>query len=469
MAGSFLQTASRQVVDVSTFLKEAAGNNGIKYRAEKGKKHHVYFPYQMRQIEVDGQVQQVPSLVAIYGKVHEWNDSSNKYHATICLDGVVRKADDGVTILNDGSCPFCNRVADGWDIYKYRMDNEEATCVLTGENRKKHLETCKQAFANERKAKAANAYMYVLVALYTTNDSDGTPKLGDDQLPVYELKVMRLSTSRVEKIQKQLVNSGMQLAGSEVIFEYDDSDDVRLQISQSTISAVWGDQQYVRSYPGLLEKINSEVDKFQFDGIDEVFREWKGMSSIEAEKVVKELFDKWDAYQQEKLVNPNARYLEYASDLHVQTPNLTGIGAGIVPHIAATGQPTIPNIPGIGQPGNQFQQGMPIVPGIPGMGQAVNGGVQNNVPQQNANVSGGYAQQGMSGVPVGTGSTEKQVHQNTDGIPGLSGGTNNTAIPGMSGINTSGIPGMSSTGTPNVANTANELLGGAVNGSGIHI
>ena len=161
---SFLKSASKQVSDVRTFLRDSAGGNSIKYAAEKGAKHVIYIPFtsQTQLDEATGANVVAKQICAIQGAVHEWSTQDGKFKASICLKDVIRKAEDG-SVLNDGSCPFCDRVTDAWDIYRYRKDMEEATCKLTGEQRKNHLDKTFSAYADERKAKDARVYMYILV------------------------------------------------------------------------------------------------------------------------------------------------------------------------------------------------------------------------------------------------------------------------------------------------------------------
>lgn len=378
MAGSFMQTASRQVLDVSTFLKEAADNNGIKYVAEQGKKHRVYIPPCTQEIEEDGVKKAVQSIIAISGKVHEWKDAAGKFYSTICLADVVRRDEQG-NIINNGSCPFCDRVDDAWSIYNYRLEQEEANCNLTGENRKNHLDASKTTFADERKAKKPTNYMYMLVVKFKTNE-DGSPQMSDKQLPLYELKVMKLSRSRVEKIQKQLLNSGVGFAGSEVIFDYPNTEDKRLQISQSTVSPVFGDALFMNKYPALKEQIDADVQKFTWDGVDEAFKEWKGMTQAKADETVGELFSKWDEYKEAKLINPLAKYAEYASDLQVNNPSLGVPQIPNVPQINATSQPIVPGI---------AQAETPVVPNVPNV--PVQPQVEQNVQATQAVAQGEVA------------------------------------------------------------------------------
>lgn len=345
---SFIKTASRPVGDVKAFLREAAGGTSIKYSAEKGARHILYIPYTNQQVvdETTGNTVVQKTICAISGAVHEWTTADGKFKATVCLKDIVRKADDGVTVLNDGSCPFCDRVADAWNIYKYRKEQEEINCKLTGEARNKHLETALGSFRDERKAKEVRNYMYILVAKFKLN-ADGSASIGQDGLPEYELKVMKLSASRVEKIQQQLVNSGAEMTGSELIFEYPNVDDRRLLVSQSTIAPVFPNNMVTAKYPDVLNRINDDVAKFNWEGIEKSFPEWSGMTSQEANNIMTNMFEEWDKYSQEKLVNPNAKYLEYIAQTPSTVPNLNGVDGALPGGVA---MPQIPNIPTVAQP-----------------------------------------------------------------------------------------------------------------------
>lgn len=366
---SFLKSASKQVTDVRSFLRESAGGNGIKYVPEKGAKHIIYIPYQSTtQIDPETNAEKsVKSICALQGAIHEWTTQDGKFKATACLKDVVRKDDDG-NVLNDGTCPFCDRISDAWDIYRYRKELEEADCKLTGDQRKQHLEKTFKLFADERKAKEARIYMYILVVKFRLNES-GVPVVGSDGLPEYELKVMKLSASRVEKIQQQIANSGSELPDSELIFEYPNVDDRRLLVSQSTTAPVFPNNRLVTKYPALLNKINEDVSKFEWDGIEKSFPEWSGMTSLEAKTTVDNMFESWDSYKKELATNPRAKYLEYVVETPTAKPSINGEDtvpvAGAIPVI-----PTVPNIPNVAPsvpetPNVQADATTPVAPTIP--------------------------------------------------------------------------------------------------------
>lgn len=352
--GSFLKTASKQVADVRNFLRDSSGANGIKYVPEKGAKHILFIPYSESVVidDATGAQSVQKQICAISGAVHEWSTAEGKFKASVCLKDVIRKSDDGQTLLNDGTCPFCDRVTDAWDIYRYRKELEEANCKLTGEQRKAHLDKTFSVYADERKAKDPRNYMYILVVKYRLNEQE-KEVLGADGLPEYELKVMKLSASRVEKIQQQLVNSGAEMAGSELIFQYPSVDDRRLLVSQSTTAPVFPNNQMVVRYPALLNKINEDIAKFDWDGLEKAFPEWAGMTSMEAKSITDSMFEQWDAYKKEITVNPSAKYLEYVVATPATTPSLGG-DAPVVPTAGIPQIPNIPNVPNV----------PPVVPGV---------------------------------------------------------------------------------------------------------
>lgn len=341
MASSFLSTASKRVTDVRGFLRDAATSSSIKYAAEKGAKHILYIPYTNVETEDEkGEKVLQKQIIAISGAVHEWHGADGKYKATVCMKDVIRQSEDGKVTLNDGSCPICNRVSDAWDIYRYRKELEEVNCKLTGEDKKKHLETVNSVYADERKAKDARTYMYVLVAKMRTENNNVV--LDSAGVPEYDLKVMKLSSSRVEKLQQQVANAGSELAGSELMFEYPNTDDRRLQVSQSTTALVFPNNMVTTKYPALMSKIVQDVNKFDWEGIEKSFPEWAGMTTAEAEKNTNELFEKWDEYKKEVQINPAAKYMEYITDTPVTNPSLNvGIPA---PTVAIGGSTGVPNL-----------------------------------------------------------------------------------------------------------------------------
>lgn len=368
--GSFLSVAIKPCTDTRDFLREAAGGSSLKYSAEKLAKHQIFFPTKVAVItKEDGTQLQENQIIAIQAAVHDIYDGKN-YKPTVCLKDMVRKSEDGTTLLNDGTCPICDRISDAWDISNYRMDLEEKRCTMEGEDRNKYLKKSGQNFRDDRKAKEARYQMYILIVRFMTKD--GQPILGEDSLPTFKLQVMKMSKNRVEKMQQQLINSGCQFGGSEIIIEYPDEDDKKLLSSQSSTTPVFPDRRITTMYPAVLAKINEEVNKFEWDGIDKVFPEWAGMTCMEAKSIMDSAFAKWNKYQQELLVNPNAKYLEYATATPAAQPAIGGgVSAPVVPQIPnmQAAAPVVPQIPNVGaqQVNAAFAQApvAPVAPVIP--------------------------------------------------------------------------------------------------------
>lgn len=364
MANSFLAAAGKKATDIRSFLRNAQGGSSIKYRAEAGKKHLVYIPYtDIEQQDDDGNVVNVKTLVALYGSVHDWRDSADKYHAHVCLKGVISEKDG--ELVNDGNCPFCDRVQNGWDIYNYRYALEEKTCGKTGTDLAKHMEKVKSQLADERKSKDAKSYIYMLVALFKT-DTSNKPVIGQDGMPEYELKVMKLSASRSEKIQNQLENAGTDLPGSELIFDYPTNDDIRQVVGQSTTSPVFTNNMLTEKYKGLKDKIKADVDKFiadEWDGLDKAFPEWSEMSTRQAKLAMDELYKKWDEYQEELKTNGNAKYLEYGGEQN----NTSNPSLGTAQPMSGGVQ--MPNA----SAENTASNGMPQLGGVPDVNSLFNG------------------------------------------------------------------------------------------------
>lgn len=322
--------ASKRITDIRDFLREASGGNSIKYNPVKGGKHQIYVPFQqVTYIDEDGNKQTKNAPIAISGEIHEWKGLDGKFNAVHCMKDFMRKGEDG-SPLNDGSCPFCDRVSDAYDIYNYRMELEKSSCNLSGDALDKHMEKVAATCREEMKARKPRYYLYVLIALFKF-DNAGKPVMDDDGDPQYDMKVMRLSGYRMEKMEQQLNNSGSQFVGSEIIFEYPSTDDPRLLVSQSTTAPVFPTNMMTAKYPRLVEKINQDCSKFEWDGIEKSFGEWKAMSSFEAANIMTKMFEKWDEYRKNLEVDPNARYMEYVSSVPTSQPQLSGLGAPMIP------------------------------------------------------------------------------------------------------------------------------------------
>ena len=374
---SFFSTACKPVADVRTFLKEAAGNFGLKLSAEKGAIHHIYFPARtVVKYDEAGNAVEDKTLCAIAGKVHSLRLPGQKFREVMCLKDIVRTADDG-TMINDGSCPFCDRVADSNAIFFYRRDIEDKRCQLQGDDRKKYLENVSKTLGDEKKVLDERLYMYTIVAKFK-DTADGSAVLGKDGLPEYELKVMRLSGSRLQDFEKILKNAGVGIYDAELKIEYPNSDDKRLLVSQSTVSPIFEAAKFVSQYPAVKDKIAKEVEEFNWEGIAKAFPEWEGASVAEALKITSEQFEQWDKYQNELKTNPNALYLEYQTSTAMQNPSLSvaqatngmmigngqQVGGAVMPTM-----PTMPTMPNMGamQMPNMGAVQMPTMSAVGGM------------------------------------------------------------------------------------------------------
>ena len=351
---SFLAQANKSIKDVRSFIKEASTSNSLKYKAEKGAKHILYFPYTQTEVrDEDGNVVEVVrELIAQRFSVHEWQ-RGGKYEACVCHDQLIINDDNG-NMIADGSCPICDRVQDGWGIYNYRKELEEATCKLTGDQREKHLETARRGFLNERKAKEANEYLYVLVAKFKNNGK--SPVLNEKGKPEYELKVWKMSVSRLNKLVTILDNNGEDFEGVELSISYGDHDDIMMLSGQATFSTVYPDKRFTKLHPDVLAEINEDVAKFEWDGVEKSFVELSIMTNTKMKEVTENLFEEWDKYRSELALNPGAKYMEYASALPESKPSLVpennipgpaGLSKEDMDVNDVFGAPDVPTLPGI--------------------------------------------------------------------------------------------------------------------------
>lgn len=314
---SFMACARKKVTDIKAFVKEASGANGLKYKAERNAKHLLYIPVKME--EADGK--EIATINAQMAKVHEGNDANQKYYSFMCLDGIYREDTQGdqTVVLNDGTCPYCEAVQDAWEIYNLRMELAKAQGKT-----EKELEEAKKIALDERKVKEANDYMYLVVCqikLKTGTEPEINATTG---LPEYELKVMRMSKSKAEKLMNGAEDSGLEFAGSELIYNYPDTEDPRLLSGQATSSfLVPGTKKSVISqYPELKKAMDEACEKFEWDSIAKVFPEWKGTTTKEAKIFVETQFKQFNQYKLELQSNPNAQYLEYVAAPATNKPEL---------------------------------------------------------------------------------------------------------------------------------------------------
>lgn len=308
---SILKVAGRMQTDIKQFIENSASGNSMKYSAVPNARHFIYIPTKKQLVtRTDGSQEEVEGIIAYSVDIHELNMPGDKYKAVPCIENVVVNAEDG-TIINDGICPFCDRVNDAWDIVNYRMGIEEANCQLVGEDRDKHLKEVKKGILSTIKCNTKTPILYMLVFVYNT-DSKGEPIISDATgLPEYTPKIWKLRPSRIEKMQEQVTNAGGVFGGSEIAIKYPDNQDPRLLVTGSTTAPLFESKQFIMRYPGLKEQLQSDAEKFNWDGVEKAFPELTDLSSNAANKMASELFKDWDAYQKRLAVDPNAQYLEY--------------------------------------------------------------------------------------------------------------------------------------------------------------
>lgn len=308
---SFLNSAKKSATDVRSFLREASSNNGVKYKAEQASKHYIFIPYlNIESIGDNGESTFERQLNAITGKVHEWTGSDDKYKAVLCLEGIVRKDETTGAILNDGTCPMCDRIGDAWEVYNYRVEIEKAK----GLDEEKFKEA-KRACIDQRKIKDATPYIYIVVAQFRMNKGDIIIN-STSGLPEFDLKVMKMSTSRIEKIQKIVENSGMEFLGTEIIFDYPDTNDVRLLSGQCTTTPLMPQMKnsIIGKYQAVEAAIIKATEAFDWEGIEKSFPEWKGMETEQARIAMQTQFRQFDEWKTAQIANPDAKYLEYLTN-----------------------------------------------------------------------------------------------------------------------------------------------------------
>lgn len=309
---NFINAAKRPVESIETFLRDAADNT-IKYKPEAGKKHWVYFPYQMGTNE-NGETVKEP--IAIMGRVHELRPEPNKYEACICLDGIVIDGE------NDGTCPFCDRVNDSFSIYRYKMDKAVEKAEkrnMVGDELDEYKKNSSRKFMEETPVSKAKPYLYMLIVQFKMDAQQRGLETGPDGLPVFELKVMKLSDKGIAKIRETFINSNIEFEGSEAIFKYDNKENAMLVAGSRVVSPVFQGRA-LDSYKGLREAIEAAVAKWDWEGIQAAFPEWKGCTVEQAKAKCDKIFHAWDAYQ----ANPAVGFLE-DKDEKTTNPALPGV------------------------------------------------------------------------------------------------------------------------------------------------
>lgn len=371
MGNRFVAASSRPVFSVKQFLRDSS-DNSIKYRPESGKKHFVYIPYITCKDENGNDVK---SIVAISKHVHEMTPAPGKYDASICLKGTEIKDENG-NLINDGTCPFCDRVTDSWNIYNFELNRAVERAEkqgMTGQALEDYKKSCKSNFGRNLKIKAGKSYIYLLIAQYKMT-AGNQPEIGPDGLPAFELKIMKLSEKSIQKIQQPFDNSGLQLEGSEAVFSYDVDDSPMRVAGSRTVSPIFQNT-FISRYPGLKDAIDAAVAKWDWEGIESAFREWTPISTEAAKKKCDEIFADWDAYQ----ADPSKGYLGSDAVDKTSNPSLTG-------PTSTPNAPTNVNVQlgGGNVPQGQAEQSQGVqMPGFGGFGGFGNGG--NSNPQVDPN------------------------------------------------------------------------------------
>lgn len=360
MGNKFLKSAARPVTSVKEFLRDSA-DNSIKYKPEAGKKHIVYIPFTE---DLDESGNKTHNIIAIQRGVHEMTPAANKYDACICLEGIEDVDDEG-NVINDGSCPFCDRVGASWDIYRYKMDVAKKRLEaqgFMGEQLDAQLKTQSQANSSALIVKKAKPYIYMLIVQYKLGLQD-RPEIGPDGLPVFELKVMKLSDKGIAKIQETFDNSGLPFEGSEVVFKYGNEENAMRVAGSRNVSPVFQNR-LIDQYPRLKEAIDSAVAKWQWDGIEKAFREWTPCSTAKAKAKCDEMFRTWDAY----CADPSVGFLEGGAGATVNNPALETKQNAPVPTNMQIGTSAQSGMPGMSNPQTEGKPQMGPQMGFGNMG-----------------------------------------------------------------------------------------------------
>lgn len=383
---SFMQAHSRPVTSVQEYLDSQAGSP-LKYSPKKGEVARLYFPFMDQVVMENGQQVVKRGLCSYALATHDIKMSANDYKLVPCLklDQPVIDPATGNTIYS-GQCPYCERVNDARAIVDYRVEKERERMMSQGmtadaiENQIKNLST---SFRSEQKIGYAKQRLYVLVAKFVLNSKNQPEMDQETGLPAYEFKIMRLSPSQLEDIQKAVnqlaLTTGVpqgELAGSEMIITYGDSDDKRHVVGDAQYMAVPVSTALTAITPTLMEKIQAEATQFNWDDIVKPYPEFQGVSEETAKSDVARALRLWDEYQTKLAAGEPAVYGEYGVSSNNSYPAL---GAGQQASAPTQG----PGVP-------QNMQGA-----LPNFGQAPSFGAQGfgSVPQGFTPAPNGFAGQ----------------------------------------------------------------------------
>lgn len=346
---------TKRPMTLTSFLKEAASQgSSIKYTAEKAKLHRMYIPrFQFNYEDENGAPVSELGPIAEMHYIHEWK-SGDKFYSAECTKETL------------GTCPFCNRVNDAWDIYNERYAKAEAELKAQGldegqvqwqmrgeqdKEKRKQPNAFKGLYAtfiDELKMKAVKPYMYLLVALYEM-DAAGNP-VCEKGLPKYQLKVWRLPEGRVQMLYDTFASAGGRIEGNEITIQYKNIEDRAQLVGQSTVASVFPDYTWIKQFPALQSKIDEEAAAFDMSSIAKSFEELTKREFAACQSMADAGFTKWDAYKAEKIINPNAVYLEYSAAPAQNAPALGVGGANTGGMTFALPGGTAPAMPNMGMP-----------------------------------------------------------------------------------------------------------------------
>lgn len=300
---SFLKV-KRSIGDVQEFINEVNQEpRSLRYKSEPNATHRIYVPTKKTVVNIDGKDVVKDEIVAISVPIHRVTTVDGQYRGTYCTKGIV--GEDGKMM----SCPYCDAVNKAWEEVRYRIKYEDEHCTITDPNaRQKYLEDAHKKIYGSLKFNEPMQQVYLLIVQYKIEKNKAV--LSEETgLPIFELKVMRLSTNRFESLNTNAVNAANEsLGNAEFIIKYDGTEEAKHRKSVDT--CVDPRRRWVETTPELLKAINAEVEKFDMNHLASVFSELADVSEEEKRAIVDEQFANWDKFQLELKTNPNAVYLE---------------------------------------------------------------------------------------------------------------------------------------------------------------
>jgi len=309
MSVNLLALTSKKVTDVATFIKENASANKLKYATEANVTHRLFFPMYK---DEDGNL--VPYVKAV--PIHAWG-TGQSYDSCICTKGIKV---EGTAF--DGTCPVCERVEDAKAITTYVKAEKEAACTLVGDARKKFLEDLDKQLWRDQKVSYANLKYYV--ALVKLNcDKDGKA-LVDGEGDKFSVHIAAWTKKSMEKLLDALTmqDDEPNIGGREFKIKYGDYNDVMTRVGQASASVVDFKKALVQEGNALYSEIMKAMESFDFEHSIQLCRtEVKTQTPADIRVSMNSLFREWDNYKAALAVNPDAKYLEYATS---GTPTTSG-------------------------------------------------------------------------------------------------------------------------------------------------